>query len=351
MKTRVSLLLLLCLLLPMVPLHHASAQVVEFTDSAGRTVQLPAQITRIAPSGPVAQMVLMALAPERFVGLASPYDHGEEQYIPGIQHLPVIGQLYGTRGDLNLEELARLDPQVVIDIGEPKKTVAEDMDALQEQLGIPCVHITMHLSDAGDAYRKLGELLGLREKAEEIAVFCDSVYARAQDVLGRAGDSKASLLYCLGDQGLNVIAKGSFHGELLDLVGDNAAVVDSPSSKGTGNEVDMEQLYLWDPQFIVFAPGSVYADAGSDPLWQGLRAIREGRFVQAPQGPYNWMGFPASVQRLLGVLWLQKVLYPDLADYDLQAEVTRYYKLFYGCELTDAQYEELTRNAFPGTGI
>ena len=56
-------------------------------------------------------------------------------------------------------------------------------------------------------------------------------------------------------------------------------------------------------------------------------------------GPYNWMGFPPSVQRYLGMLWMAKLLYPDAADYDLQAEVTEYFDLFYHCALTGEQYE------------
>ena len=53
------------------------------------------------------------------------------------------------------------------------------------------------------------------------------------------------------------------------------------------------------------------------------------------------MGFPASVQRYLGMMWLQNTLYPELADYDLKAEVQEYFKLFYEYDLTDAQYDEL----------
>lgn len=39
------------------------------------------------------------------------------------------------------------------------------------------------------------------------------------------------------------------------------------------------------------------------------------------------------------------LLYPEYTEYGLQEEVTAYYKLFYDCELTDAMYQELTRNA------
>ena len=345
MKKSLCLLISLLITLSVMPRAVLAEETLSFTDSAGRTVKVPKDIRRIAPSGPLAQMALMALAPERFVGLSSAMDRDAEKYLKPLAQLPVIGLLYGTKGELNLEELLRLDPQVIIDIGDAKPSVKDDMDALQAQLGIPCVHIDMRLKDAGHAYRMLGELLDAREKAETIALYCELVYKRAESIALQVADKKVRLLYCLGEDGLNVLAKGSYHAEVLDLAADNAAVIDSPASKGTGNEADMEQLFLWDPDFIVFAPDSAYPAAASDPLWQELKAVRQGNYVQTPCGPYNWMGFPASVQRFLGLLWLQKLLYPQEARYDLQAEVTVYYKLFYGHELTPAQYDALMRCA------
>ena len=304
-------------------------------------------ISRIAPSGPLAQMVLLSLVPERFVGLSSAIHEEAVEYLPSFDGLPTIGTLYGTRGELNLEELVRLDPQVIIDVGDAKSSIKEDMDALQEQLGIPCVHIAMRLETAGEAYRLMGQLLNVPHKAEELAAYSDNVWQRAQEIEQQVAGDKVSLLYSLGEAGLNVIARDSYHSEVIDLVADNAAVLDNPTSKGTGNEVDMEQLYVWDPDFIIFAPDSMYAQAAQDPLWQGLRAIREGNYAQAPSAPYNWMGFPASVQRFLGLVWLQNLLYPQAADYDLQEEITEYFKLFYGSTITQAQYEDLMQHAMP----
>ena len=123
-------------------------------------------------------------------------------------------------------------------------------------------------------------------------------------------------------------------------------MVDDPTSKGTGNAVTLEQIALWDPDFILFAPGSIYAQAENLPVWQELRAISGGQFVQVPQGPHNWMGMPPSVQQYLSLIWLPALLYPALCDYDVKAEVTEYYRLFYGCQLTDAQYDAITENAF-----
>jgi len=318
-----------------------------WTDSTGREVELPAKIEKIALSGPMAQIVLYALAPEKLVGFSNDWSESVQQYIPaGYLALPILGQLYGGKGEINLEELLKADPDVVIDIGEPKKTIKEDLDALQEQTGIPFVHVTMTTETTGDAFRKLGDLLGLEERAEKYAVYCEGVYKRAQDIMTRVGeDGKADFLYVTGDAGLNVIAKDSYHAELIDCLSNNLAVLEDPSSKGTGNEVDMEQILTWNPDVVVFAPGSVYSSVDTMDEWKNVTAIKDGKYYEVPFGPYNWMGFPPSVQRYLGAMWLPTLLYPEYVDYDLKQEVKDYYEMFYHSDLTDEQYSELTANS------
>ena len=315
-----------------------------FTDSAGRTLEIPTNLERVAISGPLAQIAVFALCPDKLVGIAQKWDKSAEQFLATeYYNLPELGQLYGGKGELNLETLLQSGAQVVIDVGEPKGTIKEDLDALTEQTGIPFVHITATIATMGDAYRKLGELLNMPDEAETLAAYCDKTYAK---VLAAAnGVEKVRLLYITGDQGLNVIAKGSYHAEIIDLLSDNLAVVDSPSSKGTGNEVDMEQIMLWNPDVILFAPGSCYASVGTDPMWSEITAIKTGNYYEVPMGPYNWMGFPPSVQRILGMLWMAKLLYPDAADYDLRDEVKTYFSLFYHCDLSDADYDTLVANS------
>ena len=315
-----------------------------FTDSVGRTVAVPCTIDKVAVSGPLAQIVLFALCPDKLAGIASKWDETAEQFFDRKYYdLPVLGQLYGGKGELNLETLLTSGTQVVVDVGEPKKTIVEDLDALQEQTGIPFVHVTAATATMGDAYRKLGQLLDMPTEAEALAAYCDRIYARTLEIAGAV--EKRNLLYVTGDQGLNVIAQGSYHAEIIDLLGNNLAVVESPSSKGTGNEVDMEQILLWDPEVILFAPESIYGDVKNRPEWQAVTAIRNGEYYEVPFGPYNWMGFPPSVQRYLGMLWMSGLLYPEAAQLDLYAAVQEYFELFYHCHITREQYDALMQNS------
>lgn len=326
------------------PTEVPAPTTVQFTDSVGRTVELPANITKVAISGPLAQIVLFALCPDKLVGIASKWDATAEQYLATeYYNLPELGQLYGGKGELNLETLLASGAEVVIDVGEPKATIVEDLDGLQEQTGIPFVHITATTATMSDAYLKLGELLNMPEEAKALADYCTKVYDRTLEIAGSV--EKANLVYCLGDTGLNVIAQGSYHAEVIDLLANNLAVVAEPSSKGSGNETDLEQLLLWNPDVILFAPGSIYATVGSDKAWQQISAIKNGAYYEVPMGPYNWMGFPPAVQRYLGMMWMAELLYPDAAQYDLYAEVQEYFKLFYHSDLTQEQFDALIANS------
>ncbi|MNI85722.1 Periplasmic binding protein [compost metagenome] len=129
-------------------------------------------------------------------------------------------------------------------------------------------------------------------------------------------------------------------------MGANVAVLDNPSSKGTGNEVSLEQIVQWKPDVILFAPQSIYSKAASDGTWKQMKAIQDGKFYEVPGNPFNWLGSPPSINRYMGMIWLSELLYPNDFQYDMRTEVNRFYKLFYhSSDLTDEQYKALTQNA------
>ena len=328
--------------------QNPSQDFVTFTDDAGRQVEVPAEISGIVPAGPLAQMILFAIAPDMIVGLSSKWNDSATGIIdPKYMDLPYFGQLYGS-ADLNVEELALAAPELIIDIGESKASVAKDMDDLQQQTTIPTVFISSTLESMPKTYRTLGKLLGREEKGEELAAFCERIYARTEAIMEEVGDERVNALYVLGDEGLNVLAKTSYHAELLDMLTNNLAVVEKPLSKGSGNAVSMEQIALWNPDFVIFAPDSIYDTVTEMAAWSEIGAIVNKNYVEVPDAPYNWMSMPPAVQRYLSLIWLTAELYPDYCDYDVKAEIMEYYKLFYGCTLTQEQYAAITANAFVG---
>lgn len=110
----------------------------------------------------------------------------------------------------------------------------------------------------------------------------------------------------------------------------------------------MEQIALWNPQFLLFDAASIYDTVSGMETWSELTAISTGNYLKVPEGPHNWMGTPPAVQRCLGMIWLTAQLYPEYCDYDVKAEILEFYDLFYGCKLTEDQYTHLTEGAFLG---
>ena len=320
-----------------------------FVDSAGREVELPAEIKGVAPSGPLAQVVLYTACPDKLAGLAGAFSDDAKKYInEKYWSLPIFGQFYGKNVNLNMEALIAAAPDVIVDIGEAKKTVKEDMDALQKQLGIPTVFIEASLETMDSAYIKLGELTGETQRAAQLADYCKQTLEQAKKNSGTLSDKERVTVYmAMGDAGLNTNARGSFHAQVIDTVGAvNVADIEVVSSGG-GSEVSFEKLLTWNPDIIIVDTEKLYERITADPMWQELDAVKNGRIYRNPDAPYNFMSNPPSVNRIIGIKWFGELAYPPLYGDNPNKDVKAFYKLFYSIDLTDTQMAEIMKNAAP----
>lgn len=309
-----------------------------FTDSAGREVEVPKEITRILPSGSLAQTFMWPLAADRIISTNKEYTPEQLVYI-GEQYadLPVTGNLYQTGSQLNIEEVAALDGQIIVDFGEPKANITEDLDGLQELLGIPCVFIEGSFTNTPDAYRMLGKLLNMPDEAEEIAQYIEGIMNKTAEVF--ATTEKKTLAFVNGADGLGVIARGTYFDEIWTYMGTNVAEVDDGQMYWFST-VGLEQLQIWDPEFMFFYSEDAYNNAMTDPAWSGLQAVKNGNCYTIPQQPIDFC-FSPSVNRYLGIMWLGELMYPDQFDWNIKDEVFNYYRMFYHCEMTDELYDQL----------
>lgn len=300
-------------------------------------------------SGAISQQVMFTFAPDLLVGLCDEMNDAEKTYV-GDQYakLPVFGQIYGGKGDFNKEAVAAADPQLIVDIGEAKKGIEEDLDNLQESIGVPVVHIEATLATYGDAYRTLGELLGRQDRAKEIASYVDNAYASTMAVLDTIPEGeRVHAAYLLGDAGLNAMAKGTFQAGVIDAVTDNVAVIEGAKGSGLGSETSFEQIALWNPELVLFAPESIYGSVASDPAWQTIAAIGSGNYYEVPAAPYNWISTPPSVNQIMGLQWLSRLCYPGKFSDDIATVTKEYYKNVFGYELSDSECNELIAKAVP----
>lgn len=318
-------------------------------DDAGRNVEIPTEITKIAPSGATATMMLTPIASDMLVGLSASPSLDQSKYLPEeYMDMPTFGQFYGSKSTLNMEALLAAQPQVVFDLGDKKATVKTDMDSIQRQIGIPTMFFDGTLDHMATTYRVLGKILNREEQAEEIAAFIDRTTEMAKKNREKISDKdRVSVLYGTGATGLAVNANESSQAQVIDYIGaKNAVIPDEITNKGGGTIVSMESLYKDEPDVIILTEGGPYEELKSNE-WSELKAVKEDRYYEIPGDPYCWMSGPPSVNMVLGVWWLGQLIYPDVYnDYDMVEIAKEYYKLFWHYDLSDEEAKAMLKNSY-----
>jgi iron complex transport system substrate-binding protein len=316
------------------------------TDSAGRTVELPAQVAHVFPAGPPAAVIVYMVAPDALMGWTRALGPQERAFLPArYADLPELGRLTGRGNTVNLEAVVTLKPDLVLDIGSVGPTYVSLADRVHEQTGVPAVLLDGKLADTPRLLRQVGDMLGARDTAEKLARYAEETLEQARRRTAQvAPDKRLKVYMARGPRGLETGIRGSINVEALELAGaDNVAA----ESLGAGGlvSVSLEQVLAWQPDAIVTIDRNFYAAVRDDPAWQGVKAVREHRVYLAPALPFGWTDAPPAANRLIGVRWLGKVLYPALYPNDLRAEARRFYALFYHQEPSEPQLDELLAGA------
>ncbi|MBN8605479.1 MAG: iron ABC transporter substrate-binding protein [Caulobacterales bacterium] len=321
--------------------QRAPANAPGFVDAAGRSVGLPARVARVLTAGPPASVLLYALAPEKMLGWARALSTEEKAYLaPPYRDLPEHGRLTGRGNTANLEHVAALAPDLIIDSGQIDRTYASLADRVQQQTGVPYILLDGAFAKSAETIRLLGGVVGAETRAELLARY-------AAEVIGSlaalpASSERPRVYYGRGPEGLETGRAGSITTELLETVAQNVA--DAAGEGGLTN-VSPEQILAWEPDVII-AQDPRFRDALlNDGRWAGLKAVRERRVFLQPTLPFGWIDSPPGINRLIGVRWLRAVLYDDAAN--LRDEARDFYELFYRVRLTDAQLDALVSGLAP----
>src|SRR5229473_8612454 len=114
------------------------ARAATVTDSAGRTVPVPAQVQRVFPAGPPAAIFLYTIAPELVLGWPRANRPEEREFLlPNVGGRPEVGRITGRGNTANLEVVLALKPDLILDVGSVNPTYISLADRVQQQTGIP----------------------------------------------------------------------------------------------------------------------------------------------------------------------------------------------------------------------
>lgn len=328
--------------------YEDGVETVMFTDDYGREVEIKADIETIVGSGPNTQMILCTLAPDMLVGLnASPSSEQEKYYPEEYIDLPTLGQFYGSKASLNIENLIKVSPDLIMDIGERKEDGDKDMDQIQKDTGIATIYLEATLDNYDEMYEKLGQILGREDEAAKLAAYCKETSDMADKAASAVTDKK-TVFFGVSTTGLNANVKDSVQAAVIDKIGAINAIdmEDEVNGMDGGNPVGLEAVYDADPDIVVWGPDSPYDTAAEDSQWSELRAIKDGHYYETPGEPWSWMSSPPSINQMLGVRWLGKIVYPDVFENDIYEDAKEFYALFYHYDLSDKEVKEMLKRSF-----
>ncbi len=330
------------------------------TDMGGRQVTVPQVMQKVFCSNPIGTVDVYTLAPDKLAGWNFAPSGDSVKYIDSTyMSLPSLGVWMGAGATPNQEEIAKVNPDVIFCFWTCDKTGVEMADTIQAQTGIPVILMDYNITAAPKVYRLLGEYLGVQDRAEQLAQYCDQILdALNKDVSAIPEKDRKTVFISEGSNGLQTDPVGSIHvQDALDLL-KLKNVADLPGTNGQGMgmpTVSPEQLLIWQPDAILVSEYSMGNNSMSDIYgtiltgsnWSSLSAVKNHAVYRIPQVPFSWFGKPPSAARLLGCLWLMDTLYPDSVKIDIRQETRDFYSLFYRIELTDDQLNSI----LPDSGI
>ncbi len=318
-----------------------------FEDSAGRKVAVPARVERVYAAGPPASILVFAVAPDKLIGWTSAWREAERPFIARrYADLPTLGRLTGRGNTANVEVVIQAKPDLIIDYGTVSRTHASLADRVQEQSGIPYLLLDGDFDRMPEAIRQIGRLADEDARAGALARYAEETVSEiSRRVAPIPGDKRPRVYYGRGPQGLVTGLAGSINTESIEQLG--AVNVAAGLGRGELVQVSVEQVLRWNPDIVVTIDPNFHAIARVHPTWRELPAIKAGRFHLAPNVPFGWIDFPPSINRLIGLRWLARILYPDVFPEDLRPIVRDFYARCYHQTPSEAQLDQLLRPSTP----
>ncbi len=304
---------------------HADVKVI---DAYGRTVAMAAPAQRIAPAGPPAEVLAYVVAPDLLAGWARKQSDATLKLVDErSKALPVLGHLTGWEGEPDYSVWKNAKVDLFLDYGSVGGRFETLANAVQQGTGIAYAVFDGRMDNIPASLRAMGKLTGREARAEELAKTAERILARATKNAGKG----PTLYIARNADGRSSTVPRSQHAEIYTVAGaKNIATKE--------DNISDDDLKAWKPDVIIAMDAGFVATAKIAP-WSQLPAVKNKRVFVPPAGPWSWMGGPPSVQRLLGLVWLNAALSekPDWAA--AKKEAGEVYQQFFGRALTAAELD------------
>jgi len=269
------------------------------------------------------------------------------KYAPDILNVSID---YYKGGELNMEELLKLKPDVVFYAG------GEEERQQFVNAGIPAVGFSTVTPNGPNTIETLNAWISLMEQVFEEGSKVTGIteYAKeAQDEINKRladiPEEQRKKVLMIGHYSDTNFTLGGFSDYWISVTGGINV------GKGTQGNVNMEQVYSWAPDIMFistlsdFFPEDFYNNTtveGAD--WSGVPAVINKQVYKFPLGMHRW--WPPSTDAPLSLWWIAKTTYPEkFEDINMDEKIKEYYKKFYGMDLTDEDVNSIL-NPVKGVG-
>ena len=346
-----------CVLACFPPRARTAERTRTVTDMAGRRVQVPAQVERIAClPGPSYELVFMLGGKDQIAVVRE--DH--KQYPLAVLTNPDLRDYsssitqVGPRTRINVEEFLQAELDAVIYYTLPSAV------EMLEEAGIPvfCTWATESPHSLKELMRQekrlvtsLAVMLG-RGAPDEARRWCRYLEQTVRFIRSRTkGLERAERprVYIGNSWGRNPLATwgGDGHEYTVRLCGGRYVASGIRAAKFP--EVSLEQVMAWAPDVIVIdshggSPDKVVDSIRGNPDWASIPAVRRGEVHRMPSGVFH---LNKGSSKPLYFLWLAKLLHPELFDdIDMVSVICEYFASFYDAPIP----REIARHALKGWG-
>lgn len=309
------------------------------TDDAGKQVSVPSTINRIADSWPAHNEVLTMLgAGDKIV--ATIHTPKSRPWLYKVN--PAMNKAVNTFNPvINIEELVKTQPDIAfVSVGD--KNVAK----IQET-GIPTVQLTFtNFKSLENTFIQTANILGgpAVQRAKMYNSYLNSKLKLVTDITSKIPQSQKLKVLHLTSISPNIVDGG---GTIIDAWIKAAGGINVAASvKGNFKPVSMEQILKWNPDVIILGTGNSGLGAQNanllktDPQWQQINAVKNGRVYNNPNGAFMWDRYGA--EEALQIQWAAKTLYPDkFANLDMNQITRSFYQQFLNYDLSKADADRI----------
>lgn len=317
--------------------------VITITDSVGNSMAIQQPVERVISAyGPATGIIYAVNAGDRLVS-ASYLGARDPQGAAAMERIDprfpdLIGDEFFTQQDFNVEHAATLNPDLVI--GGARSPWGDTA----KQLGIGVFLMEAETPDQlKQAVLTIGQIFGPNSYAQAQA-WVDYYEMVVEMVLAQTGEipleERVQVLFT-GTEPLRVASGDMYQTDIIQAAGGFSV---SSELIGFWNDVNIEQVAIWDPEVIIVPPyGGASVEAITEsPEWQIIAAVEFGRVYRMPKLVAPWdTPTPDSV---LGIIWLAERLNPELSGLSCAEEISFFYQTFYNYSISGEELAAICGN-------